>query len=87
MAVAMAEKVQDKPAALKILQQVEMEVASSDDFQDSAVAILKYADDDYWIEAIKTQQEKRKPMQPSIRTLSIAKANVKPVNHILDWKS
>jgi hypothetical protein len=42
-----------------VLKQAELAVKSTDEFNKTAEAILQYADDPQWIEAIKDQQEKR----------------------------
>ena len=58
-ATALADEINDKPAALGFLKQAELAVKSNDDFKKTAEAVLKYADDPEWIEAIKDQQQKR----------------------------
>ena len=55
----MAEEINDKPAALGFLKEAEVAVKSNEDFKKTAEAVLKYADDQQWIEAIKDQQQRR----------------------------
>ena len=59
VAEAVATDIQDKPAAMELLKQAEMAVKSNDEFNKTAAAILKIADDAQWTEAIKDQQTKR----------------------------
>ncbi len=59
VAEAVATDIGDKPAAMELLKQAEMAVKSNDEFNKTAAAILKLADDAQWTEAIKDQQSKR----------------------------
>ena len=59
VAEAVATDIQDKAAAMELLKQAEMAVKSNDEFNKTAAAILKLADDAQWTEAIKDQQTKR----------------------------